>query len=190
MRHLDPETLVGHALEGGEHPHLAACSRCREAAAALRQTLAALADARHAAHPPLPLRRWALAYAGCALPDRPRPRLLALLAASAGPLAEVRAGAAPAAALYGDERFQVDLRLEPDAAGARLHGQVVAVDDATPEPWTITAVGPDGVTSTVTSDSCGEFRIDGRAARWGVTVVAERAGERLVVSRFDGGEGL
>ncbi len=190
MRHLDSETLVGHALEGAGHPHLAACERCREEAAAVRRTAGALELAHHADPPPQALSRWAVAYARCAAPDRPRPRLLALLAASAGPLVEVRAGAAAAAALYGDERFQVDLRLEPDRAGARLHGQVVSVDDPTPAPWQVTAVGAHGVTTTVASDAFGEFRIDGPAARWGVTVIAQRGDDRLVVSRFDGGEEL
>jgi hypothetical protein len=189
MAHLEPEALLDAAHGEGGHPHLEACARCREAVASVRSTLQALGAVRQSAAPPTGLARWALAYAGRSVRQRPRVRLLELLAASAGPLNAVRAGCAGAAALYGDDAYQLDLRLEPGPRGAHLHGQVVSLDEPVPNGWEITVVGPDGSTAEVSSDALGEFLVEGPAARWGASLIAEGPGARLVVPRFDGWEG-
>lgn len=188
MRHLEPDQLLDEAAGSRSHPHLETCRRCREAVSAVRGALRALEDLREAGAPSVRLTRWAVAYAGCAAPAPARFRPLALLAAGAAAHNGIRDGSAAAAALYGDDEHQLDLRLEPGPHGPHLHGQVVSLDDGDPSSWSVVVVGPDGAVAEVASDPYGEFEVEGPAARWGATVIAQRAGNRLVVPRFDGWE--
>lgn len=187
MRHLSDDAVVTVAEVGGsdaERGHAAACERCRARVASCEHALAALAShARPDADLPAGLRRWALAYAATAAPVRPRSRLLELLAGGA-PLAGAVRGAAPAqAALYGDDAFHLDLRFEADGPRGRLHGQVVALDGGDQAGWKVAAVSADGSCHLATSDGHGMFWLADVAASAGLTIVAERELERLVVAR-------
>ncbi len=184
MGHLDDLTALALA-EGRSDPRLAEhasrCRRCRELVAGIQRLLGALEGGRQPALPER-LRRWAQAYARTQAVTRPRFSLLGLLSEGA-PLAAAVRGSGPAAAmLYGDERYQLDLRLEPMAAGAaRLHGQVVPLGAATTGHFTVTVVASDGTTTTTAVDEWGEFHVDHLQAATGLSLVLEAENERLVV---------
>ena len=106
-----------------------------------------------------------------------------LLSEAAPAAASVRGvGAVGAAFLYGDDRHQLDLRVEPQAGGeVRLHGQVIPLQAPCERPWIIVAVGPAGDVTRTCSDPAGEFRLECAGSWVGLSLVAENGGDRLVV---------
>jgi hypothetical protein len=206
MKHLDDAAALalveaGIASTGAELPaHVAGCARCRALMDEYRRLLAAFETVQACGRPPERVLRWARAYAGTAAArPRPRWRLLPCVARGDALVAAVRGGnGISRAVLHGDERHQLDLRLEPAGAGrARLHGQLVPLADDAVEGWTITAVlssdegaeadGPRGARTTRT-DASGEFWISDLADGERLSLLADNGEERIVIPRLVVGE--
>jgi hypothetical protein len=169
MRHLN-DSVVIELIEGGGGPearrHLDGCDRCRDRADRFRALLTAL-EASGGEAPPAGLTAWARAYARTAAPTA-RVSILDFLAGGRQPVPAVRGALrSEAALLFGDERHQLDLRLEPTAEGrVRVHGQVVPLRGGDPTSWKISLVTGEGELVTGTTDRFGEFH-DWRALRVG-----------------------
>jgi hypothetical protein len=190
MKHLDDAAAVAIA-EGSKDPkpsaHLAECARCRKLVDDYRHLL----DVAEACdRPPEGLQRWARAYARLAAPAKPTWRALSFIARGGALVAAVRGGEAISqAVLYGDERHQLDMRFEPSPGGkARLHGQLVPLQDDAVEGWSITAVLEGGDSRSTRTDAGGEFWLEGLAWGEGLSLVAEGETERIVVARVLAGE--
>ncbi len=157
-----------------------------------RELISALDGAREQnAEPPEALQHWARVWAHEAAPHRPSlvSRLLEVLAYGAPCLTAVRGAAAGGpAVLYGDNQYQLDVRLEPEEDGThRVRGQVVPATETVETgegPWSIQVIGPPGVVLRTLSDEHGEFRFDGVHSVTGLSLVAERGSERLIVPRL------
>jgi len=208
MKHLDDAAALAlveatSASTRAEPPaHVAGCARCRALIDEYRRLLAAFEEVHSCGQPPESVLRWARAYADTvAARPRPRLRLLPCVAMGDALVAAVRGGnGISRAVLHGDERHQLDLRLEPEGAGrARLHGQLVPLADDAVEGWTITAVlsgdegpgssGTRGARSTRT-DACGEFWIPDLADGERLSLLVDNGDERIVVPRLVIGERL
>lgn len=157
-----------------------------------RKLLSALDEARAlGADPPEALLHWARVWAHEAAPRRPSvvSRLLEVLAYGAPCLAAVRGVTTGGpAVLYGDDTYHLDVRLEPQEDGAhRIRGQVVPIaetDEKTQGPWSIRVVGPRGMILRALSDEDGDFRVNALPCVNGLSLVAERGSERLIVPRL------
>jgi hypothetical protein len=192
MKHLDDDAALALA-EGQTQPqasrHAEACSACAQRVARYRTLLELLADAA-ATPPPARVVSWARAYARTQAAPRRRWSVLLFLTEGMPATASVRGGhALTTALLFGDERFHLDLRVNP-AAGNRvlLHGQVVPLTPAAPGAWEVIAVTDDGRLLRTTADPLGEFWLEA-GPRWHeASLIAVSAGERLVVPRLGGSE--
>lgn len=157
-----------------------------------RELLGALDEAREqGSSPPEALLHWARVWAHEAMPPRPSvvSRLLEVLAYGAPCLAAVRGVTTGGpAVLYGDDTFHLDVRLEPQEDGThRIRGQVVPAAEKLETgqgPWSIRVVGPEGVNLRALSDEDGEFRVEALHSMNGLSLVAERGSERLIVPRL------
>jgi len=156
-----------------------------------RELLGALDEARTTADVPPALMHWARVWAHEAAP-RPQTfvsRILGVLAYGAPQLAAVRGTAMGGpAVLYGDDNYQLDVRLEPQHDGTcRVRGQVVPTantDDSGSGPWAIRLVKSDGTVIPTHSDDIGDFRFDALPDFRGLSLVAERGSKRLIIPRL------
>jgi len=141
--------------------------------AEFRQLLGALAEARAFDDPPDHLMHWARVWARQAAPARP------------SMVRGVRAGGP--AVLYGSEAHQLDVRLEPRKDGTfRMRAQIVPTGEINDDgrPWSIRMVGTQGSVFRTLSDEDGGFRFDSLPDVVGLSLVAERGTERLIVPRL------
>jgi hypothetical protein len=192
MRHVDDiqafAAADGTAADSVKQ-HIDCCPRCRAAVEECQRLLADLDTLRTAlTDPPQRLQRWARAWAGAVAHSRPRLSVLDILAIGAQPLAAVRdAGGHDTAMLYGDDRYQLDVRVTGRSDGtSRLHGQIVPLPASPQGRWKVTTVSSEGSVMTATSDANGEFWIEG-VTRWeGLSLVADSETDRLIVPTFGG----
>jgi hypothetical protein len=155
-----------------------------------RRLLGALAEARAFDAPPDHLMHWARVWARQAAPARPSmvSRLMEVLAFGVPQTAAVRGvRAGGPAVLYGSEAHQLDVRLEPRKDGTfRMRAQIVPTGDIDDDsrPWSIRMVGTQGSVFRTLSDEDGGFRFDSLPDVAGLSLVAERGTERLIVPRL------
>jgi hypothetical protein len=185
MKHLDELTLIALAegADGGEHT--AACPSCSARVARYRFLLGILADPPRDA-PPERLLRWARAYARTTTSTPPHQwAILAFLTQGAPLQAAVRGGIPGSALLFGDDRHQLDLRVDPTPSGrVRLHGQIVPLDAGEAGGWEVIALTAEGMTMRTTTDQAGEFLLEAGGAWTELSLVAVRDDQRLVVPRL------
>lgn len=188
MRHLDDAAAIRLAEGAGEdeaRAHAAQCSRCANLVEQYQAVLDAVQAARRTVTElPSGLMRWARAYTRTVVPER-RSRFLPFLAQGATAVAAVRSGQQPGVAmLYGDEQHHLDVRMEPQRRGGhRLHGQLVPLQDASVAGWLVTAVAASGQTRQTTTNEAGEFWFDAVTSGEGLSLVAEKDNDRIVVVR-------
>ena len=193
MRHLN-DSVVIELIEGGGGPearrHLEGCVRCRTALDRFRTLLSAL-RAPLGERPAAGLTAWARAYARTAVPSAPRVSVLGFLAGGSQPVAAVRGTLrSEAALLFGDERHQLDLRLEPAAAGrVRIHGQIVPLKGGATSPWQVSLVTGHGELVTGTTDGTGEFWLDEVRLGPAGSLLVSNEEDRVLVPRLESAEG-
>jgi hypothetical protein len=187
MKHLDELTAIalaeGAGTEGSRHA--AGCPSCSARVARYRVLLEALTEARGDA-PPERLLRWARAYARTTTPTPPLHWAILVFLTQGAPLqAAVRGGIPGSALLFGDDRHQLDLRVDPTASSrVRLHGQIVPLDAGEAGGWEVIALTADGGTMRATADQAGEFVLEVGGSWPEVSLVAVRDDQRLVVPRL------
>jgi hypothetical protein len=158
--------------------------------AEFRQLLEALAEARTFDDPPDHLMHWARVWARQAAPARPSmvSRLMEVLAFGVPQTAAVRGvRAGGPAVLYGSETHQLDVRIELRRDGAfRIRAQIVPTGEIDDDcrPWSIRMVGTQGSVFRTLSDEDGGFRFESLPDVAGLSLVAERGTERLIVPRL------
>jgi len=179
----------GHASPGEcaqveSNPELAA------QVAEFQQLLEALVEARTFDDPPDHLMHWARVWARQSAPARPSmvSRLMEVLAFGVPQTAAVRGvRAGGPAVLYGSETHQLDVRIEPRKDGAyRIRAQIVPTGEINDDcrPWSIRMVGAQGSVFRTLSDEDGGFRFNSLPDVAGLSLVAERGTERLIVPRL------
>lgn len=139
---------------------------------------------------PPALQHWARAWTreNAAQPPTVMSRLLGVLAMGATPLAEARGTAiGPQAVLFGDDTYQLDIRLEDhEDGGVEIRGQAVALEDDLDDgtSWSVRVVGGEGTVYHTATDEHGLFllRVEDEVA--GASLVADRGPIRLVVPRL------
>ncbi len=195
MKNPSPESLALAVAEGRasaedrarveRDPNLAGL------AAEFRRLLDALKTASVDSGPPEHLLHWARVWAREAAPRPATPvvsRLLEILAFGMPGFAPVRGMAAGGpAVLYGDERHQLDIRMEPLRDDAfSIRGQVVPIGDGGRrlDPWSIRLVARGGEVLQAVSDEDGVFQFPGPVDVDGMALIAERGTERLIVPRL------
>jgi hypothetical protein len=187
MKHLDELTAIALAEGAGADPgqHAASCPSCSARVARYRLLLEALA-AERGSGPPERLLRWARAYARTTASTPPRHwALLAFLTQGAPLQAAVRGGMPGSALLFGDDRHQLDLRVDPTPSGrVRLHGQIVPLDASEAGGWEVIALTAEGTTLRTIADEAGEFQLEAGASWPEMSLLAVRDDRRLVVPRL------
>jgi len=91
------------------------------------------------------------------------------------------------AVLYGAETHQLDVRLEPLKDGAySVRAQIVPTGDIDDDcrPWSVRVVGSNGSVFETLSDEDGGFRFESLPDVAGLSLVAERGTERLIIPRL------
>jgi len=153
--------------------------------------LSELEDVGRYGSPPEHLLSWARAWAGQEMPEEKgiASRVLGILSRQSMPAHALRSGVTePAAVLYGDEDYQLDLRVEEiETESWRIRGQVVslkAVDDH--GCWKLRLLDPSGKWTEQSSDEFGEFTFAPVAAGSGLSLSAQRGKDRLHVARIEG----
>ena len=193
MRHL-PVSVVIELIEEGGGPearrHLDGCARCRATVERFRGLLQAL-EAPAALEPPRGLTAWARAYARSVASTARRVSVLSFLAGGTQPVPAVRGGLrSEAALLFGDERHQLDLRLEPAAEGrVRVHGQIVPLHAGRPGSWQVSLITGGGEVVMGATDGSGEFWLDEVLLGSAGSLLVHNAEERVVVPRVESAEG-
>jgi hypothetical protein len=195
MKHLSDSAAVTMA-EGARSEearrHVGECARCQELVTRYRRLLDGLeiVKVEPFAEAPADLLRWARACTRTRPRQVPRSTWLHLLAFGAQAMAAVRGGyQAGASALFGSDRFQIDLQVEPlPDGGHQLLGQIVPIADDQERIWTIEVVTATGATYQSTADYGGEFCIEELDSWEGLSMVATSHEERLLVPRLGGGE--
>jgi hypothetical protein len=193
MRHLSDSVVIELIEEGGgpePRRHLEGCARCRATVDRFRALLSALRSPQGET-PPAGLAAWARAYARTAAPSSPRVRVLDFLAGGSQPVPAVRGALrSEAALLFGDERHQLDLRLEPAAEGrVRVHGQIVPLQGGESMPWQVSLVTGNGEVVTGATDGSGEFWLDEVLLGSAGSLLVSNAEDRVLVPRLESAEG-
>ncbi len=181
--------------EGRATPEESAQAECDPKLAALvtgfRELLGAMDEARITADVPPALMHWARVWAHEAVP-RPQTfvsRILGILAYGAPQLSAVRGTSMGGpAVLYGDDDYQLDIRLKPQHDGTwRVRGQVVPTANTSISdsgPWAIRLLRSDGTVIRTHSDEFGDFRFNALPDFKGLSLVAERGSKRLIIPRL------
>jgi hypothetical protein len=194
MKHLDDASAVDLA-EGRSNQqasmHAADCALCQELVARFVRLLDALeASTAPLERAPAHLTSWARACVRTLVQPSPRPRILELLAFGTQPIAAVRGGfVTGAAALFGDQDYQVDLQVEPSPTAGHhsLYGQIVPLAETKDQTWKVTVVTVEGRIYRLTTDRDGEFEIPDLESWDGLSMVAESDEERILIPRLRGG---
>jgi hypothetical protein len=192
MRHIDEATALA-AAEGTADPrvveHLGGCNRCRDLVASFARLVRVLSSRPENGEIPGGLQRWAQAYARTR--DRqPSPfSVLGLLSRGAPFATATRGGALHGVALlFGDERHQVDVRIQSsDGESVCVHGHIVPLQESTDDPWEITVLPGSGASLRTTTDPHGEFWLEEVQGWQSLSLVATNGRERLVVARLGDG---
>lgn len=190
-RHIDHADALT-AAEGRAGPgvldHLEHCPRCRRLVADFERLMGVLRSSASAPSLPAGLSRWAAAYARMHSGRGAQWRVLGLLSRGPGHATALRGEIPSVALLFGDDRHQLDVRIDRDGELARLHGHIVPLAGDGPSAWRITLISGAGHTRHTSSDDRGEFWVDGLEVWQRQSLVAEAGRERLVVARL--GDGL
>ena len=193
MSHLDEHQAID-LIESGDSngfaEHVASCSRCSNLVEGFRRAIESLAACRQTPdEPPLRLVRWARAYAGIAASAKPKCGILELISGGAFVAAEVRqSGATTRSMLYGNDAFQVDIRMTSsvDLASFELHGQVVPIDETVDADWKICVVGSEKPVEVARTGQDGEFWFHDLEPAGPVSLLIENNTQRLVLPRLMG----
>jgi hypothetical protein len=190
-RHIDHADALA-AAENRAGPevldHLEGCPRCRRLVADFERLMGVLISSASAPSLPAGLSRWAAAYGRIHSPRNAQWSVLGLLSRGPGPATALRGELSSVALLFGDDRHQLDVRIDRDGEQTRLHGHIVPLSGDGPSAWRITLISGAGRTRHIASDDRGEFWVDGLGAWQSHSLVAEAGRERLVVARL--GDGL
>lgn len=152
----------------------------------------AIEASRSEGAPPEHLLHWARSWARTV--SKPAPalptRILSLLSRRRLSVPAVRSAySATEAGLYGDDQFQLDLRVEESRDGSwRLRGQLVSLQSEQ-ENWTIRILGPGAGARIARCDEYGEFSLGNLPRDSSLSLVAESGSCRLYLPRVGGPAG-